>query len=149
MATPLLLLGWKLGGQTFGVDVSKVYHIEPVLTTRAVPRPAGGVDGVTFYQGKAMPVLNMARILLGDDGHEWPPGAVYMVMQDGRHIYSVHVDGVMRIFPATTDDLRLPLRSDGTPGMRFVKALAQVSDEDELSVVDFRRVVRAVGLRFS
>ena len=145
---PLLVLGWSLGGQRFGVDVSRVFHVETVLPMRGVPRPAPGIQGVTFYQGRAIPVLDLARVLLGEEEHEWPANPLHMVMQDGSRMYAARIDGVMRIYPATTDDLKLVLPEGNARALEFARASVTVGDGEELLLIDFRRVVRDIGLRF-
>jgi len=145
---PILVLGWRLGGQLCAVDAGKVSHIEPSLSLRRIPRPAPGVLGAGFYHGHAIPVFDFAHLLLGAADYEWPRSAVYLIIQDAGGMFAGRADGVERITQTTTDELKLADPKPGFPGSRFVRANLQIEGETAL-LIDFRRVLRHIGVEFA
>jgi len=141
----MLVLGWRLGPQVFGVEVHNVVHIEENLKIRRVPRPLPGISGVVYYQAQIVPVLNLPEILLKEASHKWHSDSLYLVLQSGDQRYGGRVDSVLRIFSAYTDDLTTWADPPEHPAVPFVRAVLQ-TDQEMLWLIDVRRIARHMRL---
>lgn len=148
---PILVLGWRLADQLFGLDVRNVVHIEEQLATRQVPRPRAGVVALTFYQDCVVPVLDLARILLGEADHQWSTEAKYLVLRRdaarnaavAQPLWATKVDTVVRIFTLNAKDLTTWTKPPDHPAACYVRAVAE-GEEGSLWLVDLRRVLRQI-----
>jgi chemotaxis signal transduction protein len=144
-ATRLLILGWELGDRVFGADVSSIIHIEPTLRSRGLPRPTPGIEALCVHSGRILPVIDLSRILLGETSSRRENGTVHLIMQSTLTPFAARVDRVQRIFPLDTDALELPPHDVDHPAAEFCQGKVTM-DEQELWLVDIRRVLRRIGL---
>lgn len=142
---PMLILGWRLGGQAFGLDVRTVIRIEEAIGVRTIPRPSRHVAGLTYYQGRIVPVINLATLLLDESDHVWPSTPVHLIMQSGAAMLAARVDSVIRMFRANTQDLVMWSEPPDHPAAPLVRALLP-TEEATVWVMDIRRIARRLGL---
>ncbi len=95
----LEIIEFKVGTQTFGVNVAKVkkvLHFKPEMMTGLAEAPAG-VEGLLYYQEKPVLLVNLRKVL----GLEAPPAddarRLALVTHFNDVFFSFLIDGVNRI----------------------------------------------------
>jgi len=91
---------FRLGTETFGVDVMRVREIVGMQTVTVVTRAAGGVKGLINLRGKIVPVIDRRT-----DGTVTAKSSL-IVMRDGTLTVAMVVDEVMEI-TGTADGMRV------------------------------------------
>jgi chemotaxis signal transduction protein len=145
----MLVLGWRLAGRLFGLDVRNVVRIEERLRVAGLPRPVPGITAVTFLQERIVPVLDLARVMLDHADHRWLDDAKYLILQPGpsagwpNSLFAAKVDAVVRMFTVNADDLRTWTDPPDHPAIPFVRAFVE-REEGTLWLVDVHRIIRHV-----
>jgi len=60
------LVGFKLGDEEFGVDISKVQEINRIMTITKIPNSQNYIEGVVNLRGRIIPIMNLrSRLGMG------------------------------------------------------------------------------------
>lgn len=59
----MLILQFQVGGEAFAVDFRRIVEVAPLAHLRPLPGAAAYVAGLLHYRGRAVPVLNVNRLL--------------------------------------------------------------------------------------
>ena len=98
---------FRLGGESYGVDIGKVKEIINMQTITAVPNTASFIEGIINLRGQVIPVFNLrSKFSLPDC--EMDRQTRIMVVEVGDAAIGVIVDGVSEVLNVSSDIVEPP-----------------------------------------
>lgn len=116
------LIIFSLAGRLFGLDVTLVQEILPVVPIRSLPRSTSHLRGLIDFRGQIIPVLNL-RSLLGLPADQTVRSIV--VIQSAGRNYGLMVDGVKEVLSADEKMGQQEQITDDLP-QRFILGTADI-----------------------
>lgn len=109
----MLLLQFQAGGERYGLDITQVIEVAPLICLRKVPHSAREVAGTFNYRGTLVPVLDVTTILTGDPSRPLMSTRIILVDypgDDGRsHILGLLAESVTEMVRCRPADLQAPV----------------------------------------
>jgi purine-binding chemotaxis protein CheW len=141
-------LGFKLAGETYGIEILKVREIIGLMEITAVPKTAGHIRGVVNLRGKIVPVLDMRAKFGLPEAALSRENCIITVLSEGAEgslLVGVLVDAVSEVMsvaagqvepvPALGDDMKLD----------FVLGLSKSQGKVSI-LLDIDKVIRSQDL---
>ncbi|MFZ5641386.1 MAG: chemotaxis protein CheW, partial [Bacillota bacterium] len=98
---------FRLGGESYGVDIGKVKEIINMQTITAVPNTASFIEGIINLRGQVIPVFNL-RSKFGLPDCESDRQTRIIVVEVGDAAIGVIVDGVSEVLNVSGDIVEPP-----------------------------------------
>lgn len=80
----MLLLQFQAGKERYGMDVSRVIEVIPMVVFRPLPHADPAVAGLFNYRGTMVPVIDLTTLLAGDASRPLFSTRVILVHYPGR-----------------------------------------------------------------
>lgn len=98
---------FRLSGESYGLDISKVKEIINLQTITAVPNTAEFIEGIINLRGQVIPVYNL-RAKFGMPANEPDRQTRIIVVEVGDLPVGVIVDGVSEVLNVSADIIEPP-----------------------------------------
>ena len=121
------LVLFTLGGEHYGVDISRVREINEIQSITALPQAPPFIEGVINLRGQIIPVMNL-RKRLGLPSADTNTESRIMVVQVGEQGLGLLVDDVREVIKIPADAVVPPSQFVTTERSRFLRAIAKVED---------------------
>ena len=132
------ILLFSLGSnEKFGINVFKVKEICPAGKITRTPNMPTGVDGIVLFQGRVIPVLNLASFM-GMTPHQ--KHRTMMVTEFNNHTLGFLVQGVDRVIRVDWDKVRATEGMLSENGAR-ITAITELSDGSLISILDVEQIL--------
>jgi len=132
------ILLFSLGSnERFGINVFKVKEICPAGKITRTPNMPSGVDGIVLFQGRVIPVLNLASFMgmFPNERH-----STMMVTEFNNHTLGFLVQGVSRVIRVDWDKVRATEGILSENGAR-ITAVTELDDGSLVSILDVEQIL--------
>lgn len=124
-------LSFRLGDETYGVDILRVQEIRGWESVRSLPDVPDYVKGVLDLRGTIVPIVDL-RIRFGEDSPEYQPTTVVIIVavkqgEGASQLVGIVVDGVSDVLDAGETEVKPPPRLAGSIGQRYVSGMISLS----------------------
>lgn len=136
----LELMEFYIGGQSFGINISKILQIMTCMEVTAVPDAPPEVEGVFILRGQLISVINLSKVT----GIDYTPGPkdIFIICEFNQMQVAFHVSRVSGINRISWSDISVPPNDDG------LYALATGTTEcsgHEIIILDFEKIVSKIN----
>ena len=107
MAKHLRLIAFRVGGETFVIDIMSVRQIIPFAGSTPVPTAPSFVEGIMILRNEVIPVVDL-RDRLDVDPAQRSKKPLVLITDTSAGIIGLKVDEVRRIINVTGEDLLPP-----------------------------------------
>jgi chemotaxis-related protein WspB len=111
----LLLLQFHAGSERYGLDISHVIEVAPLVMLRKIPHAADYVAGLFNYRGALVPVIDLTVRLTGVPSRRLMSTRIILVKYCGvagaSHILGLLAEGVTETVVCRPSDLQSPVIS--------------------------------------
>lgn len=131
---------FKLGGQSYGINITSVVEIIRLTKITAIPQAPGFVEGIINLRGKIIPVIDLNK-RLGLETTEYTSAARIIVVETGEVVAGLMVNDVDEVirFPASAvEPPPAMVRGEGT---EFIRGIV-LRDEQLIILLDPDRMFR-------
>ena len=143
-------LTFRLGEETFAVDVGKVHEVLELTTITKVPRTPEFMRGVINLRGSVVPVIDM-RLKLGMSKIEQTVDTCIVVMDiafDGETTQLGAVaDSVKEVIDLEPDQIEPPPKICSTLKIEFIRGIGK-RDEQFIIILDIDKIFSTAELIF-
>ena len=131
------ILLFSLGSdERFGINVFKVKEICPAGKITRTPNMPSGVDGIVLFQGRVIPVLNLASFMgMPNERHN-----TMMVTEFNNHTLGFLVQGVSHVIRVDWDRVRATEGMLSENGSR-ITAITELADGSLVSILDVEQIL--------
>jgi chemotaxis-related protein WspB len=84
----MLLLAFQLGNDRYAIEVTHVIEVLPLVDVKQLPRAPAGMAGMFDYHGEAVPLIDLAALVLGVPSRKWMSTRI-IVVRDSREPVTV------------------------------------------------------------
>jgi purine-binding chemotaxis protein CheW len=123
-------VSFMLGGEEYGVEISRVQEIKGWDPVTRVPSTADYVLGVLNLRGAIVPVIDL-RMRFGMERVPFDATTVIVVMhvaaERGERIAGMVVDSVNEVYQIAADSIQPPPELMGAVDSVFIKGIADVN----------------------
>jgi purine-binding chemotaxis protein CheW len=123
------MLTFRLGGETYGVDILRVKEIRGWSAVTRIPHSPPHVLGVLNLRGAIVPIIDM-RVRFALDSAEFSQTTVIIVLSlhtaDGVRECGIVVDSVSDVVDVAQDSVKPPPQLNGTKQSDFINGIAMV-----------------------
>jgi chemotaxis-related protein WspB len=109
----MLLLQFQAGSERFGLEVSQVIEVAPLVILREIPHAADYVAGLFNYRGTLVPVIDLTVLLTGTASRMLMSTRIILVHYNGAdkapHILGLLAEGVTETVACRPSDLQPPV----------------------------------------
>lgn len=134
-------LTFTLGAEDYGVDILKVQEIRGYDTVTCIPGAPDFIKGVINLRGTIVPVVDL-RIKLKLAEVAYDAFTVMIILNVGRRVVGVVVDGVSDVVTLTDEQIRPPPEFGGAVDVRYLTGLGAI-DGRMLILIDIERLLAA------
>jgi two-component system chemotaxis response regulator CheV len=132
------ILLFNLGSsEKFGINVFKVKEVCPAGKITRTPNMPAGVDGIVFFQGHVIPVLNLASFM---GMHPLQKHHTMMVTEFNNHTLGFLVQGIDRVIRVDWDKVRATEGMLSENGAR-ITAITELDDGSLVSILDVEQIL--------
>ncbi len=125
-------LTFRLGQETFAVDVAKVREILDVVTITKVPQTPDFMRGVINLRGSVVPVVDM-KLKFGMEATEKTVNTCIVVLEvfidDETTIVGALADSVQEVVELDPSQIEPPPRIGMKLSIDFIKGMGKLNDE--------------------
>jgi len=121
------LVVFRLGSESYGIDIGRVQGIERMQPVTVVPRAPHFVEGVINLRGQITPVMNL-RARFGFDRGEVTKETRIVVVRMRDHWVGLVVDGVEGVLRVPTDRMEPPSELVKSVDSEYLRAIAKLED---------------------
>jgi purine-binding chemotaxis protein CheW len=140
-AAGLRLITFRIGPETFVLDIMAVRQIIPYTGSTSVPTAPSFVEGIIVLRNEVIPIVDL-RQRLYPHGSERAPEPLVLITHTSAGVIGLKVDEVRRIVTVPRDALIPP--PPLVRGIRGELLIAVISLADEvLLVIDIEEVLTA------
>ena len=126
------VLSFRLGEETYGVDILAVKEIRGWAPVTRIPQSAEHVLGVLNLRGAIVPIMDLRRLFALPTA-EFTPITVVIVMSlaspNGHRECGIVVDAVSDVVDVPPEAIRPTPALSGAANADFIAGLAQVDDQ--------------------
>lgn len=138
----LQMVGFKMAGELFGVDILMVQEIIKEISVTAIPDSPDFIEGVINLRGRIIPIidlrkrLNMARADRSDPGQTWT-----LILNIGDRVTGFTVDHVTRVIKVPVGAIQPPPEVVVSALKRpYISGICRL-DEQTMAILDFNRIL--------
>lgn len=132
-------LAFTQGQKEYGLDLDKVQEIRSYKTVNLLPDASGLNTGVSKLRGDIVPVVDI-RLAFNAEPAENSGWAVVVIMNIGKRVVGMVVDGVSNVVTFNAGQIRPLLESAGGVDTRYVKDIG-ISGNRKLHLVDIESLI--------
>ncbi|MBI3967336.1 MAG: chemotaxis protein CheW [Chloroflexi bacterium] len=121
------VVGLELGGETYGVEISRIQEIIRMQPITRVPNGPAFVEGVTNLRGRVIPVLDL-RQRFGLVATEPTRRSRIVVAELGPHTVGLVVDAVTEVLRILADAVEPPSALVTTADSTCLRGVAKMDD---------------------
>jgi len=137
-------LAFKLGREEYGVDILRVQEIRSFEQPTRMANAPAFILGVVNLRGVIVPIIDM-RIKFGMEEVKYDSFTVVIVLNIGKQVIGMVVDGVSDVMTLTPEQLRPVPEFSGVIDNNHVLAIGSVGDR-MLILLDIERVMSSAEL---
>ncbi len=145
------LVVFQLGGELYGVEISRVHEIIRLQTVTRVPRAPAFVEGVINLRGKVIPVVDLRR-RFGLPTAEHTRASRIVVVEIGDQVVGIIVDGVSEVLRVGESTVEPPSPVVAGIDSEYIHGIAKLPDRlvilldlDRVLARDERRALESSG----
>ncbi len=145
------LVVFQLGGELYGVEISRVHEIIRLQTVTRVPRAPAFVEGVINLRGKVIPVVDLRR-RFGLPSAEHTRASRIVVVEIGDQVVGIIVDGVSEVLRVGESTVEPPSPVVAGIDSEYIHGIAKLPDRlvilldlDRVLARDERRALESSG----
>ena len=120
-------LAFKLGDEEYGMDILRVQEIRSYEEPTRMANMPPFIKGVVNLRGVIVPILDM-RLKFNQAQVSYDEFTVVIVLNIGRQVVGMVVDGVSDVLTLTPDQLRPAPEFSSTIGSDYLLAIGSVQD---------------------
>lgn len=128
----LQFLTFRLGDETFGVEISKVREVLEYTTVTKVPRVPEFMRGVINVRGSVVPVLDL-RLKFGMSKTEKTVNTCVIIVEFELNDQMIHLgamaDSVQEVLDLTMDQIEPPPKFGTRLDTEFLEGMGKVNEE--------------------
>lgn len=145
------LVVFELGGELYGVEISRVHEIIRLQTVTRVPRAPTFVEGVINLRGKVIPVVDLRR-RFGLPSAEHTRASRIVVVEIGDQVVGIIVDGVSEVLRVSESTVEPPSPVVAGIDSEYIHGIAKLPerlvillDLDRVLAREERRALESAG----
>jgi purine-binding chemotaxis protein CheW len=135
----LQVVSFRLGRESFGVDILKIREIVRIQKVAKVPQTPEYVEGMINLRGNVIPILNL-RKRFGLEEVERDPQTRIIVFGVGEKTIGVVVDRVDKVLRLPLDQIELPPAVGGTRVREYVTGVGKTGN-DLILILEIEKVL--------
>ena len=124
----LQLVIFKLGNESFGVEIATVESIIKMQTITRLPQAPGFVEGIINLRGKILPVVDLRKRLNIDLTEITKDSRMVVVALAGTTVAMV-VDQVNEVLRINDDIVEAPPAISQSVDSRFIEGIAKINED--------------------
>lgn len=140
----LELACFRVSGQLFGLEVSRVRQILRSQPTTPLPRAPELIEGVVDLRGSVVPVIDLARALGLEPGKESPTARIALVEFQGL-VFGLRVDAAVDVVTLDGREVEDPPALVKQTGYRTVRAVVRRPDLPPVLVISLEALLDRVA----
>jgi purine-binding chemotaxis protein CheW len=133
------VVAFRLGNETYAIDISYIHEIIRMKEITFVPRAPRYMRGVINLRGRIVPVMSLSARLGLPVQEETPQSRIIVVEVNGESIGMI-VDAVSEVLRLPEDHIEPPTQMAGTESADYISGLGKVNDKLVL-LLDVEKVV--------
>lgn len=146
----MLLLVFRLGADRYGLEVTQVLEVAPLVTLKTVPQAPGYVAGLMNYRGHPVPVLDLCHLGGGGPCNLNMSTRIVLLHYSGtdgtRHVLGIMAENVTETIKCAPDNFeRCGIRVSDAPYLGAVSAkgdgMIQLIEADRLLSDEVRSLI--------
>ena len=137
-------LAFKLGREEYGVDILRVQEIRSFEPPTRMANAPAFILGVVNLRGVIVPIFDM-RIKFGMEEVKYDGFTVVIVLNIGKQVIGMVVDGVSDVITLTPEQLRPVPEFSGAIDSQHLLAIGSVGDR-MLILLDIERVMSSAEM---
>jgi purine-binding chemotaxis protein CheW len=138
----LQLVGFQLGNEEFGIEITQIQEINRMTFITRVPNAAPHVKGVMNLRGKTLPVMDL-RIRLNLENTEYTDDTRIIVVKMQEEVIGFIVDSVTEVIRIPANSIEDPPDFLKTIDTEFIKSVGKIDDK-LLILLDLNKILEAV-----
>jgi len=135
---------FKLGEETFGINVMQVQEVLSMTGIVAVPGAPTHVLGIINLRGNVVTVVDV-RLLFGLPPKEPDDSASIVIIEADQHVVGVLVDGVAEVVNLHPSEIEPAPKVGNEESSKYIQGVHS-RDEDILILVDLSEALGVKGL---
>jgi len=132
-------LTFTLGAEEYGIDILKVQEIRGYEAVTKIANAPPFIKGVINLRGVIVPIVDL-RIKFNLDGETYDQFTVVIILNIGKRVMGVVVDGVSDVIQLSSDNLRPAPEFGSVLDTRYILGLGTV-EERMIIVVDIEKLM--------
>jgi purine-binding chemotaxis protein CheW len=137
----LRLITFRVGPETFVLDIMAVRQIMPYTGSTSVPTAPGFIEGIIIVRNEVIPIIDLRERLYGNSVAA-PESSQVLITRSSAGVIGLKVDSVRRIVNVSADALLPPPQL--TRGVRGELLIAIIPHGDAvLLLIDLEAVLTA------
>ncbi len=132
-------LTFTLGAEEYGIDILKVQEIRGYDAVTKIANAPRFIKGVINLRGVIVPIVDL-RIKFNLGGETYDQFTVVIILNIGKRVMGVVVDGVSDVIQLSSDNLRPAPEFGSVLDTRYILGLGTV-EERMIIVVDIERLM--------
>lgn len=137
------MVGFKLEGEHFGVDILMVQEIIKQMPMTAVPDAPDFIAGVINLRGRIIPIIDLRKRLNLKTDHQVPiQDAWTLILNAAGRVTGFIVDQVTRVLnvpvnaiQTTAEKVSSGIQSD------YLSGVCKVEEQPAMTILDFNRII--------
>ena len=122
------VLTFRLGSESYAVDILKVQEIRGVDRVTQIPNTSEFIRGVIDLRGIIVPIVDM-RMKFALDSAEYNQFTVVIILNVIDRIVGIVVDAVADVITLSDEQIRPAPELDAHGGAQYIDGLARVDDQ--------------------
>jgi purine-binding chemotaxis protein CheW len=139
IATSGEYLTFTLGAEEYGIDILKVQEIRGYDAVTKIANAPPFIKGVINLRGVIVPIVDL-RIKFNLGGEKYDQFTVVIILNIGKRVMGVVVDGVSDVIQLSSDNLRPAPEFGSVLDTRYILGLGTV-EERMIIVVDIEKLM--------
>lgn len=135
------LVTFRLGDETFGIEIKNVHEIIRWQEVTRIPRAPAFLEGVIDLRGNVVPVLDLRR-RFGTGAAERGPKTRIVVVRVAEATLGLVVDSVAEVLKCPPDRISAPPSAVAGVGREFLRGICRLSDR-LVVLLDVDRILEA------
>lgn len=133
------VVAFRLGEETYAIDISYIHEIIRMRTITFVPRAPHYMRGVINLRGRIVPVMDLSA-RLGLPSHEETAQSRIIVVEIGDESIGLIVDAVSEVLRLPEDQIEPPSQMAGSESANYISGLGKINDRLVL-LLDVEKVI--------
>ena len=146
----LQLVTFKLGNETYGIDIMDVKEIQRLQETRPIPNAPSYVEGIFKLRNDIIPVVNLHKrfhIKKAETSEEDEILSGIIILDiDGMRI-GIIIDRVARVVTVEYDQIQPPPQIISGIGSEYIQGVVRQEEEGYLIILNIRKLFSSKELQ--